>query len=253
MNGMQTEMTELRIPSSDGTAQPSLFYEATPNRPLLVGLHTWSYDRFNQVENMLPLAKKNDWNLLLPEFRGPNLAENPHCREACGSPLARRDILDAIRHVTAHYPIDEENILLAGASGGGHMALLVAAEMPELFRAVCSFVPITDLAAWRTENPGYAAAVDACCGGEVAMRERSPISYTDALARGNVKIFSGKWDGVVPPRQGLDLYTRIFASHPEAHVYFEMFDGGHEMRLDDAERFFLAQMTRRTEKKTVTD
>ena len=250
---MQTEMTELQIPSSDGTLQPSLFYEAAPGSPLLVGLHTWSYDRFNQVDNMLPLAKKNGWHLLLPEFRGPNLEDNPHCREACGSPLARRDILDAIRFVASHYAIDNGNVLLAGASGGGHMALLVAAEAPEMFRAVCSFVPITDLAAWRTENPGYAGAVDACCGGdEGVMRERSPIAHIGGLAHANIKIFSGKWDGVVPCRQGLDLYTRLTAAHPDAHVYFEVFDGGHEMRLDDAERFFLAQMKITGQAATVT-
>lgn len=250
---MQTEMTELLIPSSDGTVQPSLFYEAAPGSPLLVGLHTWSYDRFNQVGNMLPLAKKNGWNLLLPEFRGPNLEDNPHCREACGSRLARRDVLDAIQYVTSHYPIDGNNILLAGASGGGHMALLVAAEAPELFRAVCSFVPITDLAAWRIENPGYAGAVEACCSGdEAVMRERSPITYMDALAKGNIKIFSGKWDGVVPCSQGLDLYSRLLAAHPDAHVYFEIFDGGHEMHLDDAERFFFAQMKKSGQAATVT-
>ncbi len=34
----------------DDTMQPSLFYEAEGEgkRPLLVGLHTWSYDRSDQ-------------------------------------------------------------------------------------------------------------------------------------------------------------------------------------------------------------
>ena len=82
---------ELLIPSTlDGTLQPSLFYRASaPCRPLLVGLHTWSYDRFNQIKNMLPLAEKHDFNLLLPDFRGANTPKNPHCTEACGSLLAR--------------------------------------------------------------------------------------------------------------------------------------------------------------------
>ena len=81
---------ELLIPSTlDGTLQPSLFYRASaPCRPLLVGLHTWSYDRFNQIKNMLPLAEKHDFNLLLPDFRGANTPQNPHCTEACGSLLA---------------------------------------------------------------------------------------------------------------------------------------------------------------------
>ena len=64
------KQTEILVKSTlDGTMQPSLFYKSpNANRPLLVGLHTWSYDRFNQIENMLPFAEKNDFNQLLPEF-----------------------------------------------------------------------------------------------------------------------------------------------------------------------------------------
>ena len=68
------QQTEIWIPSTmDSTLQPSLFYRSdlSGKRPLLVGLHTWSWDRFNQIENMLPLAEKLGFHLLLPEFRGP--------------------------------------------------------------------------------------------------------------------------------------------------------------------------------------
>ena len=250
---MQAELAELLVPSADGTAEPSLFYAAGAHRPLLVGLHTWSYDRFNQVDNLLPLAKKNGWNLLLPEFRGPNLPENPRCREACGSRLARQDVLDAVSYVTSHFDIDERNILLFGASGGGHMALLLAAAEPTLWRAVAAVVPIADLSAWRTETPAYAAAVEACCGGDEAeYRDRSPITYLDELAKANVKIFSGKWDTVVPFAEGLTLYEKLVAAHPEAHAYFEVFDGRHEMRVADAERFFKDEMTAAADLVSVT-
>jgi hypothetical protein len=51
---------ELLIPSSiDGTLQPSLFFEAEgEGRPLLVGLHTWSFDRQNQRDRLLPLEEE---------------------------------------------------------------------------------------------------------------------------------------------------------------------------------------------------
>ena len=93
--------TEILVRSTvDGTMQPSLFYQSSnPGRPLLVGLHTWSYDRFNQIENMLPYAEKYDFNLLLPEFRGPNLVSNPQKTLACASVEAKTDIKDAIDHV----------------------------------------------------------------------------------------------------------------------------------------------------------
>lgn len=243
------EMIELAVRSSvDGTMQPNLFYFAGADRPLLVGLHTWSCDRFNQVERMMPLAERNRWSLLLPEFRGPNLRRNPNAPDACGSKKAKQDILDAVEYVEREYGCDSRNILLAGGSGGGHMALLMAAYAPELWRAVCSFVPITDVGVWRTENPRYFDGIDACCGEpgtEETAREyayRSPVTYLDELARATVKIWTGKWDPSVPCHHGLDLYNRLFAAHPEAHVFFEMFDGGHELLFDEAERWLLAHM-----------
>ena len=104
------KQTEILVKSTlDGTMQPSLFYKSpNVNRPLLVGLHTWSYDRFNQIENMLPYAEKYDFNLLLPEFRGPNLMSNPICTQACGSRLARQDVKDAIDAVIDE--VDKDNI-----------------------------------------------------------------------------------------------------------------------------------------------
>ena len=239
-------MKEILVKSTiDGSMQPNLFYETEEkHRPLLVGLHTWSHDRFNQVDNMLPLAKKNNWNLLLPEFRGENLPSNPHGEDACGSEKAKQDIIDAVNYVKENYDIDEENILLLGASGGGHMSLLMAAYAPKLWRAVCSFVPITDMGVWHQEAEGYRDGIEHCCGkyspDNEEYKKRSPITYVEEIAQAQVKIYSGKWDSVVPCHHGLDLYNEIFKKHPEAKVYFEMFDGGHQMLLKDAERWFVA-------------
>ena len=57
---------EVHIESTmDKTLQPSLFFKAKgEKRPLLIGLHTWSYDRYNQIKNMLPYAQKYNFHLL---------------------------------------------------------------------------------------------------------------------------------------------------------------------------------------------
>lgn len=246
-------MKELKILSSfDRTQQPSLFFQADgkEKRPLLVGLHTWSYDRFNQVENMLPYAQKLNWNLLLPEFRGANIENNPNCREACGSRAARQDILDAIAYVNERYPIDEKNIFLLGLSGGGHMSLLTAALAPERFKAVASFVPITDLEAWFYEKKDtvYAPAIAACCGGLPEgphleeYRDRSPIQYVDELAKANLKLFHGKFDDVVPVAHSIRLYLEIINRYPDSRTFLDIFDGGHEIDMDSAINWFLSQM-----------
>ena len=93
-------MQELQIKSSlDGSLEPVLF-QAQENKqaPLLVGLHTWSADRFNQ-QRYWNFCEQYGWHLVLPEFRGPNLTTNPRAKEACASELAQQDILDAVDHV----------------------------------------------------------------------------------------------------------------------------------------------------------
>ena len=234
---------EILVPSTiDGSLQPSLFYRASvPNRPLLVGLHTWSHDRFNQINNMLPYAQKNDFNLLLPEFRGSNLIDNENCTQACGSVLAKQDIKDAINFVLQE-DIDATNIFLLGLSGGGHMALLMAGFCPELFKAIGAFSPITDLRKWTLENENYRRHVLACCGGDASkMLLRSPCYYTDKIAKANLKLFHGRWDTVVTPSHSIDLFRLITENHREARVYLDLFDGYHEIDMEMAMHWILSQ------------
>ena len=243
-------MTEKEIlvrSSIDGTDQPSLFYEAEgEGRPLLVGLHTWSYDRHNQRERLLPLAERLGYHLLLPEFRGPNLDTNPHATEACGSVLAKTDILDAIDHVLKSTSADPSAVLLVGGSGGGHMALLMAGLAPERFAAIASVVPISDVGLWKDQNASYTRHILACTGGDCEeMRRRSPISYIDGIARANLKIFHGKRDPSVPVTQSIDLYNKLMEKYPRANIYLDIFDGGHEMCMDEVELFLTKQLKKK--------
>lgn len=238
------EQQELYIRSTlDATLQPSLFFksQSKEKRPLLVGLHTWSYDRFNQIANMLPMAEKYDFNLLLPEFRGKNTTANPNCRQACGSELAKQDIQDAIDYLMENENIDKDNIFLLGLSGGGHMALLMAGMCPGYFKAIGAFVPITDLVKWAEENPRYRKHVLACCENEDEMRKRSPVTYLDTIAKANLKIFHGKYDATVPVTQSITLFNAIMEKHPTASVYLDIFDGKHEIDMQTAAYWIMSQ------------
>ena len=240
-------MQEILIKSSsDGSMQPILFKKAEgeEKRPLLVVLHTWSCTRFDPLHRIKPFAEKHNFNLLLPEFRGPNLTTNPNCRIACGSGIARKDVKDAIDYITENFEVDTDNILLFGCSGGGHMALLMAGCYPELFKAVAAFVPITDLKKWYGQNPKYAPHVKACCGTKAEMTRRSPISFMDGIAKANVKIFAGKYDKTVPVSHSEDFYYTMKKKYPDAKIYLDIFDGGHDMDLDLAAHFYYSQITK---------
>lgn len=246
---------EIYIKSTiDGTMQPSLFYKAEgeEKRPLLVGLHTWSADRFNQIKTMLPYAEKYNMHLLLPEFRGPNLTTNLNGTFACGSEYAKQDIIDAVEYCIAEGCVDTDNIFLLGASGGGHMALLMAGFRPDYFKAIGAFVGITDLKNWSEENFNYREHVLACCSNdEEEMRRRSPINYIDTIATSNTKIFHGKYDPSVPVSHSIRIFNAINEKYPTAKVYLDIFDGGHEMDMEVAMKWIMSQYNK-VEKEEVT-
>ncbi len=254
-------MKEVLIRSTyDNTLQPSLMYSVDNNRPrpLLVGLHSWSCDRTNQIENLLPITKRNEWHLVLPEFRGPNLKTNSNARYACGSIAAKQDILDAVDYMKKNYLVDSDNILLIGGSGGGHMALLAAGYAPKLWKAVCSYCPLTDVKRWYEElykvyietggSESYVKGIEACCGGapnDNNIQEylyRSPISYINEIAQANIKIFHGRFDMSISYFHSMDLYCELSRKFPQARVFLDIFDGPHEMYPEVAEKWFLHQM-----------
>ncbi len=241
-------MTELSITSTlDGSSEKSLFHfpKGRVDVPLVIGLHTWSYNRFNQVEQILPYCRERGWALLLPEFRGPNLSSNPRARQACASPYARQDILDALDRVAAEYAIDSEKVFILGGSGGGHMALMMAAHAPDLWKGVSAWVPITDLAAWHGENPEYAGHVAACCGGtpgscpEVDMeyRDRSPLTHARELTSVNLSLHHGRFDPLVPYSHSWKLALELEKLGAE-RFFFEIFDGEHDIHYERAFHWF---------------
>ena len=232
------------ISTLDGTPQPSLYYPAPSGkkRPLLVSLHTWSYDRFNQVDALVPLAAEYDFNLILPEFRGPNLSSNPKPELACGSEYAMRDIKDAVDYAVNERGADPKHVLLYGASGGGHMALMMAGYCPEYFEAIASVVPISDLSKWKDQNAHYKPHIIACCGGsEEEMAKRSPVSYIDSIAKANLKIFHGKYDNSVPVTHSIDIFRMITEKYPKSRVFLDVFDGGHQTDMKQVMYWLMSQ------------
>lgn len=170
---------------------------------------------------------------------------NPNCKMACGSKYAKQDIKDAIDYILRNEAVDEDNIFLLGASGGGHMALLIAGMIPEYFKAIAAYVPITDLRKWKEQNSYYRPHILECCSSEDEMLYRSPINYVDGISKSNLKIFHGKYDSVVPFSHSLVLFNLIVSQYPTASVYLDIFDGGHEIDLNTAEYWISSQYNKK--------
>ena len=231
------------VSSMDGSRQPCIVgvpdsYDPQTPTPLLVGLHTWSADYHQQLEAHGKQAAKRGWLLVLPNFRGPNLVSNPHAQQAGGSLLAQHDIIDCYRYMLENYNVDAERVYLTGASGGGHMALLMASKYPDLWAAVGAWVPVTDLRTWHAQNQGYARHVEAVCGGlPDASREvdfeylrRSPRTFITNLAHTHVLLGHGDKDAAIPVEQSWETFRRL-GEVPSHRTAFYVFSGGHADRL----------------------
>jgi pimeloyl-ACP methyl ester carboxylesterase len=219
-------LEEIKVESSlDGSMQPARIWAPASARSktttLFVFLHSWSGDYRQDNSKWFEPAAERGWIILHPNFRGRN--DHP---EACGSALARRDIIDAIDYAIAHYKVDESRLYLAGSSGGGHMSLLMAGYHPERFSAVSAWVGISDLAKWhkfhvKNGKPGrYAKMIEACVGGkpgsspevDAALKARSPIYHLGNAKGLPLHINAGAEDGYtgsVPTLHSLHAFNVV--------------------------------------------
>lgn len=216
-------LTEISYPCKfDNSMQPAMFRcsNASEPRPLVVALHTWSYDHSTHYDNYAAEAEKWDWHLIFPKFRGRN--DTP---EACGSDMVVSDLEDAVTYMKSICNIDPNRIYLTGGSGGGHCSLLLAGRRPDLWTAVSSWCPISDIAAWHAQckggiQNGYAVHIEMACGGNPAESEfarnqcavRSPLTWlANARAAGlPIDISTGIHDGhtgSVPVSQALNAFN----------------------------------------------
>ncbi|MCA9173280.1 MAG: prolyl oligopeptidase family serine peptidase [Planctomycetales bacterium] len=210
--------------SADGTEQPCFVIEPDkPVRnaegavPLLIALHSWSGDYQQRNQALEQACVDEGWYYIHPNFRGQNSTP-----AACGSELARQDILDALAWARKQYHGDPKRIYLTGVSGGGHMTMLMAARHPEHWTACSAWVGISDLAAWHAKHKGgrYGQMMRSACGGapgdsaevDREYHNRSPLPFLAAAKDLPLDIAAGVHDGhtgSVPIRQSLDAFNAI--------------------------------------------
>ncbi len=226
-------LIEIKVISSiDGTEQLNRVYLPSKSeaKPLLVFLHSWSAGVEQDNTRWLELAHQRGWAFLQPNFRGKN--NHP---EACGSELARQDILDAVKAVLAKTEIDRSRIYLAGTSGGGHMSMLMASYYPNKFSAVSSWVGISDLAKWhgttqlKPVTVRYARELEQCVGGipgasdavSYELKMRSPIFHLAKAVNVPLDINTGVRDGhtgSVPVSQSMEAYNVLLKANHQPEI-----------------------------------
>lgn len=218
-------LTEISYPCKfDNSMQPAMFRKAaTPGpRPLVVALHTWSFDHTGNADAYAKAAEMRDWHLIFPKFRGPNWLP-----EGCGSEMVVSDLEDAVAYMKEVCDVNPARVYLTGGSGGGHCSLLMAGRRPDLWTAVSSWCPISDIAAWHaqclgTSHKGYSEHIEKACGGDPRTSEsarlqcaiRSPLTWLISARRAGlpVDISTGIHDGhtgSVPVSQAFNAFDLL--------------------------------------------
>jgi len=208
----------------DQTEQRAKLFPSPESAPqaLLVLLHTWSTDIDNcDPDEWVTAARSRGWHVVYANYRGAN--KNP---EACASPASRQDVLDAANAAKAQLAVDPARIYLAGVSGGGHMAMTMAAYHPTDFAAISAWVGISDLAAWHAETlasgRGYWKDVEACVGGapgssaevDAELHARSPLFHLGNATPVPLDLSAGVHDGhtgSVPIHHTIDAFNAVAA------------------------------------------
>jgi len=211
----------------DQSMQPAwiLPAEGQEKRPLAVCLHTWSYGIEEGYENFVEKCRQYNFHMIFPLFRGPNW--NP---DACGSDLVVSDLSCAVTYMRENYAVDEQRIYLVGGSGGGHASLLMAGRKPELFTAISSWCPISDLTEWfqqvnekKKDNPHrtYDDHIFEACGGNprtnpnasAQAKHRSPVTWlANATGKVILDIGTGIHDGhtgSVPVSHAFHAFNKV--------------------------------------------
>lgn len=192
----------------------------TEPRPLLVALHTWSFDHTQDSHEYSDYCCEHNWNFIFPDFRGPNWKP-----EALGSELVVSDIVAAVEYMKSTSNVDPRRIYLIGGSGGGHATLLLAGRHPEIWAAASAWCPISDVAAWHrqckdTRFTPYAEHIEQACGGDPRVdakarseaERRSPLSWLAGAKDLALDISTGIHDGhtgSVPVGQTINAFNLL--------------------------------------------
>ena len=143
------------------------------------------------------------------------------------------DVLEAIQHVAALYPIDRDRISLTGSSMGGAAVWYLVSHYPDLFAAAAPFCGYCDYRLW--EKPG-GLTFHMHPWEEPSWRARSAAFLVENMRHTPLWIVHGEWDraigGGVPVEHSRQM-VRSLAAKGYTQTYTEVPQTGHGCRTPE--------------------
>ncbi|WP_339869782.1 alpha/beta hydrolase [uncultured Algoriphagus sp.] len=211
---------------------------STTDTPLLIYIHggAWvegSKEEFKQFRTSLTAA--------LPEYAFVSINYSLY-NFASGTnkfPTQEKEVIEALNYIqskSSEWNISD-TIILAGASAGGHLALLHAYKhgSAEKFKAVVAFFPPTDLAELYDFSFLTVTGLGGLLGGNPidkadSYAASSPITFIDSQSVPTI-FFHGTADNVVPISQSELLETALKEAGVE-HKFISVPNQGHGFTLE---------------------
>jgi predicted esterase len=78
------------------------------------------------------------------------------------------------------------------------------------------------------------------------------VTHAASLARTDVVLCHGRFDPVVPCTHSTGLFRDVTQAAPEARIFLEIFDGGHEMPLARLETLLRERLQQGRDAETAT-
>lgn len=206
---------------------------STERTPLLIYIHGggWidgSKEEFLQFKDAIQVSFP-DYAFVSINYRLFDFTTN-----ANKFPTQENDVIQAIKYIeskTAEWDVSDQ-LILAGASAGGHLALLHGYKHQQIgdIKAVIAFFPPTDLLTLYSFNLFTQLGLNELLGGSpqdqsIAYLQSSPSNFVQADVVPTI-IFHGTSDTVVPILQS-DRFTAKLAEVSAKYEYKRVDGQGH--------------------------
>ncbi|UZD21771.1 alpha/beta hydrolase [Algoriphagus halophytocola] len=206
---------------------------STASTPVMIYIHGGAWVEGSKEEFV---AFKDLMSAVLPDYAFVAINYNLYNLNtgANGFPQQENDVIDAVTFVlskSSEWNISDK-IVLAGASAGGHLALLHAYKHQEIgdIQAAIAFFPPTDLTALYEFSPITKLGLQGLIGGTPESNpegyvDSSPVEFVDSESVPTL-FFHGTVDTVVPISQS-EILADALESAGVAHQFTIVPNEGH--------------------------
>lgn len=205
-------------------------------RPLILYIHGGPHSVWPNVYNpFLAYCMKNQMTVLNVNYSGTNGRGNKFAKQVLGraGEFEPEEIMKFVKYLEQHKRCDATNIKVLTGSYGGYVALFMMSRYPDLIKSASIFNPVVNvLSMWVGstvtgwvhseifgDNENKHKFEEPLSDEKFLLAKRKSPLFADYKFKGEVLIFTGLKDDVVPPNSTRYLYRKLRALGLKAELF----------------------------------